>query len=385
LIDDATVARPGGRRTPIPDLLFTPARLHFTPRFPRFVPSGSPVAQPAGTVRPSNKSQERNAMQLTPIIAVHMTAALGALVTGPVALWARLGAVKRPRLHRAFGYAWVTLMVVTAVSAMFIRDFRLPNLAGFTPIHLLVPATLAGLFGAFRALFKGDIAGHKKLMQRLYMGACVTAGAFTLLPGRYLGNLVWHEWLGLASETTTHPQGAPAMNMISQVLSGTPTWVWALLAGLIALGVSQARDRSASLGRIALMPVAMTAFSIYGTVSTFSHSLMLSSVLMTWGVLAAVVFSIVGKGPAAGTYDPATRVFALPGSWVPMALILGIFATKYVANVALAIHPELVNDGAFSLTQAALYGVFTGLFTGRAARLVRMALMAHRTGVPAQA
>ena len=175
------------------------------------------------------------------------------------------------------------------------------------------------------------------------------------------------------------------MNMISQVLSGTPTWVWALLAGLIALGVSQARDRSASLGRIALMPVAMTAFSIYGTVSTFSHSLMLSSVLMTWGVLAAIVFSIVGKGQAAGAYDPATRMFQLPGSWVPMALILGIFATKYVANVALAMHPELVNDGTFSLTQAALYGVFTGLFTGRAARLVRMALMAHRTGVPAQA
>jgi uncharacterized membrane protein len=324
-------------------------------------------------------------MQLTPIIAVHMTAALAALVTGPVALWARLGAVKRPRLHRAFGYAWVTLMVVTAVSAMFIRDFRLPNLAGFTPIHLLVPATLAGLFGAFRALFKGDIAGHKKLMQRLYMGACVTAGAFTLLPGRYLGNLVWHDLLGLIPETQLNPQGAPAMNMISQILSGTPTWVWGLLAGLIALGVSQARDRSASLGRIALMPVAMTAFSIYGTVSTFSHSLMLSSVLMTWGVLAAIVFSIVGKGQAAGNYDAATRMFKLPGSWVPMALILGIFATKYVANVALAIHPELVNDGAFSLTQAALYGVFTGLFTGRAARLVRMALMAHRTGVPAQA
>ena len=87
-------------------------------------------------------------MQLTPIIAVHMTAALGALVTGPVALWARKGAKQRPRLHRAFGYAWVTLMIVTAVSAIFIRDTRLPNLSGFTPIHLLIPVTLLGLFGA---------------------------------------------------------------------------------------------------------------------------------------------------------------------------------------------------------------------------------------------
>jgi uncharacterized membrane protein len=130
-------------------------------------------------------------MQLTPLIAVHLTAALLAVVTGPVALWARKGGTQRPRLHRAFGYAWVTLMVVTAVSAIFIRDWQLPNLAGFTPIHLLVPVTLIGLFGAFWFLARGNINGHRKTMQRLYFGACVVAGGFTLLPGRYLGDLLW--------------------------------------------------------------------------------------------------------------------------------------------------------------------------------------------------
>jgi len=130
-------------------------------------------------------------MELTPLIAIHMTAALGALVTGPVALWARRGSRQRPKLHRAFGYAWVTLMLVTAVSAIFIRDTRLPNLAGFTPIHLLVPVTLAGLAGAFWFLARGNVAAHRKTMQGLYVGACIVAGAFTLLPGRYLGTLVW--------------------------------------------------------------------------------------------------------------------------------------------------------------------------------------------------
>jgi uncharacterized membrane protein len=136
-------------------------------------------------------------MQLTPLIAVHMTAALLAVATGPIALWARKGATQRPRLHRAFGYAWVTLMVVTAVSAIFIRDSQLPNLAGFTPIHLLVPVTLFGLFGAFWFLARGNINGHRKTMQRLYFGACVVAGGFTLLPGRYLGDLLWSQ-LGLS-------------------------------------------------------------------------------------------------------------------------------------------------------------------------------------------
>jgi uncharacterized membrane protein len=146
---------------------------------------------------PIDLPNRRPTMQLTPVIAIHLTAALGALVTGPVALWARKGAAQRPRLHRAFGYAWVTLMLATAISALFIRDFRLPNVAGYTPIHLLVPVTFFGLFGAFRFLAQRNIAGHRKTMQNLYFQACVGAGVFTLLPSRYLGQLVWGQWLGL--------------------------------------------------------------------------------------------------------------------------------------------------------------------------------------------
>ena len=136
-------------------------------------------------------------MQMTPVIAVHMTAALGALALGPVALWARKGREQRPKLHRAFGYAWVTLMIVTAVSAMFIRDFSLPNIAGYTPIHLLVPVVFVALFGAFWFLAKGNIRGHRITMQNVYIGACIVAGAFTLLPQRFLGQLIWGQWLGL--------------------------------------------------------------------------------------------------------------------------------------------------------------------------------------------
>jgi uncharacterized membrane protein len=131
------------------------------------------------------------------VIAVHMTAALLAVATGPVALWARRGRAQHPRLHRAFGYAWVTLMVVTAVSALFIRDFTLPNIAGYTPIHLLVPVVFASLFGAFWMLARRNVAGHRKVMQVLYFTACIVAGAFTLLPQRYLGQALWGA-LGLA-------------------------------------------------------------------------------------------------------------------------------------------------------------------------------------------
>lgn len=136
-------------------------------------------------------------MSLAPEVIIHMSAAIGALVTGPVALWARRGVAQHPRLHRAFGYAWVTLMVVAAVSALFIHGGGLPNIRGFSPIHLLVPVTLFGLVGAFWFLARGNIRGHRKVMTRLYFGAGVGAGLFALLPNRFLGQLVWGS-LGLA-------------------------------------------------------------------------------------------------------------------------------------------------------------------------------------------
>jgi uncharacterized membrane protein len=136
-------------------------------------------------------------MPLTPVIAIHLSAALAALAIGPVALWARRAGQPRAVLHRAAGYAWVTLMLMVAVTAVFIRDYRLPNIAGYTPIHLLVPVTLGSLALAFWHLRRGRIRSHRLTMIALYVSACIVTGALTLLPSRYLGQLVWGQWLGL--------------------------------------------------------------------------------------------------------------------------------------------------------------------------------------------
>ncbi len=313
-------------------------------------------------------------MDMSPLIAVHLTAALGAVAVGPVALWARRAGALRPQLHRAAGYAWVTLMLLTATSAIFIQDYQLPNIAGYTPIHLLIPVVYGMLFLAFWFLAKGNFTGHRRTMQGLYAGACVVAGAFTLLPGRLLGELIWVEWLGLLPPHV-HPISTPTQgpSVIAQILTNTPVWVWGLLAALLLLGFSQTRDRSASLTRIVLMPLGLGAFSLWGTVSAFGATV---SVLGSWVTATTLLLLIVTQLPlSAGTrYDHATRQFQLPGSWVPMALIMGIFMTKYIVGVNLMLHPELKNHANFSLAISTLYGVFSGIFAGRAVRLMRLAL-----------
>ena len=309
-------------------------------------------------------------MDMSPTIAIHISAALGAVASGPVALWARRSGAQRPRLHRAFGYAWVTLMLVAATSGIFIRDFRLPNINGFTLIHLLIPVVYSMLVLAFWFLARGNITGHRKTMQGLYVGACLVAGVFTLLPGRFLGNLVLGQWLGLISLSYQPPQRKP---MIAQILSNTPLWVWGLLAGLLVLGLSQTRSRSVGMARIALLPLGLGAFSLYGMVSAFGAA---PVVLGSWLAAGALLLLIVTQLPLPSDvrYDAANRQFQLPGSWVPMALIMGIFLTKYVVAVSLVLHPELKLHANFSLAIGTLYGVFSGVFSGRALRLVLLAL-----------
>jgi len=165
--------------------------------------------------------------------------------------------------------------------------------------------------------------------------------------------------------------------MLLQILSHTPIWVFALFAALLWLGLSQLVTRRLGLSRITLLAAGMAAFSLYGTVSAFAA---VPTALIAWLAGAAAVFLIVVNRPVpAGTgYDAASRRFTVPGSIVPLALMMGIFFTKYAVGVALGMHLAQANDVSFALTVSALYGAFSGVFAARAARLWRLALAQDR-------
>lgn len=163
--------------------------------------------------------------------------------------------------------------------------------------------------------------------------------------------------------------------MLGPVLKGTPPWVWGLLAALAVLGLSQVRWRSASLARVVALPVAMTALSLWGMLSAFGSSPLFGYVMLAWVAAAALAVVAIAALPAPRgvQYDIATRRFSLPGSWIPLLLILGIFLTRYVVGVELALQPSLARDGEYTLVVGTLYGMFSGIFIGRTVRLWRLA------------
>lgn len=124
-----------------------------------------------------------------PVVFFHLVTAFAALALGAVIMLRRKGTGS----HRGLGWAWALAMGSTAVASGFIRDSTLPNIAGFTPIHFFTLYVAVTLPLAIWFARRGRIPAHRKTMQGMFFGACVVAGLFTLLPGRFLGQLVWRQ------------------------------------------------------------------------------------------------------------------------------------------------------------------------------------------------
>ena len=127
------------------------------------------------------------------LVFVHLITALAALLIGLLVLLRRKGTPS----HRAWGWAWVALMGSTALASAFLRDHHLPNIAGITPIHAFTALVAVQLPRGIWHIRQGHVAAHRQTMRSLYIGGCVVAGIFTLLPGRFLGRLLG-QGLGLA-------------------------------------------------------------------------------------------------------------------------------------------------------------------------------------------
>jgi hypothetical protein len=71
-------------------------------------------------------------------------------------------------------------------------------------------------------------------------------------------------------------------------------------------------------------------------------------------------------------YDIELGKFYLPGSYVPLAMYLGIFAFKFMVGLMTGMHMPIVNEFIFVLVISAIYGLFSGVFLSSAWRLVQL-------------
>jgi uncharacterized membrane protein len=115
--------------------------------------------------------------QASMVIQIHLITALAALGFG-IVMWLR---PKGTASHKFIGRLFVAMMVITAISAYFIRS--LGN-GQFSWIHIFVPITLIGSFFIVNSIRKGDVKAHKKHVRNMFFAALLIPGAFSFMPGR---------------------------------------------------------------------------------------------------------------------------------------------------------------------------------------------------------
>ena len=121
-------------------------------------------------------------------VVLHVATVLPAIPLGGYLLLAPKGT----KNHKLLGKVWVMLMLLTALSACFIKyggglDFHV------SPIHIFVPMTFWASYKLVATARRGDMKGHKKEILSLYLGALMIPGIVSMaMPGRLMN--VWLFW-----------------------------------------------------------------------------------------------------------------------------------------------------------------------------------------------
>ena len=150
-----------------------------------------------------------------------------------------------------------------------------------------------------------------------------------------------------------------------EILGHTPPWVWTLLAALTALGLWQTRTQRLARARLVVLPAVMLALGLNASWASFTvHPALFAAWLGAF--LLATLVGRRWRAPAGTAWDAAAARLVVPGSWLPLALILVVFCLRYGISVGFVLNPGWRDALALLAGVSMLYGAVGGVFAGRA-------------------
>jgi hypothetical protein len=160
--------------------------------------------------------------------------------------------------------------------------------------------------------------------------------------------------------------------MLFEILKRTPSWVFILFFVLLAFGYYQSKDRVVNRNKVTILPAAMLVLSFYGVLSAFGST---PFALSSWlaGVAITACLGLKFVNPSGVSFATETRSFLVSGSWLPLALMMAIFFTKYAVGVILARKLPIAGELPFIGSISLIYGLLSGVFLARAVAILRTA------------
>jgi len=159
------------------------------------------------------------------------------------------------------------------------------------------------------------------------------------------------------------------MNLVWAILSGTPWWVFALLAVLVGVGVQQLKPRVLQVPRIAIVPA---VFLAWGLIALWTRATIAVGIIPTW-LVALAAGARLGWATARLDGLQADRqrgLIFLPSSAATLVAGLTVFAAKYALTVFGTMNPEW--RVATAVADMAVSGISAGYFLARVARTLNV-------------
>jgi hypothetical protein len=154
------------------------------------------------------------------------------------------------------------------------------------------------------------------------------------------------------------------------MIAHIPAWVFAVFALLLALGVWMSRPRAFSPIGTVVMAVVFPIYSLYGVISSFGIA---AVPVFSWAA-ALLVSILLGRrvfGPADLARVSGTTRVQVPGSWLPLGLMMGIFVVKFAIGFVHGSHSPVGGQAWFAPAVCFALGAFSGGFVSRALTIRR--------------
>lgn len=160
------------------------------------------------------------------------------------------------------------------------------------------------------------------------------------------------------------------MTNVVETIASTPWWVFVLFAYLVRLGFAARKPRYIPFRNLFFLPAIFVVISLFG----LSELIGFTEKNMGIWIAALLIGSVLGWLHFYFIKIKAVKNEAtlyLPGTWSLLIIILALFTSKYFFGFQLAIDPQLLQQEKYLIIWLSLYGLFTGLFFGRAMYAIR--------------
>ena len=155
------------------------------------------------------------------------------------------------------------------------------------------------------------------------------------------------------------------MNMLQQLASQTPIWVWLLLAFLVTRGIAAMKPAQTSLQKLAIVPGLFAVWGAWSISHRFGASLIAWSEWLA-GIATGAALAWLLLGRLKLTLDRSTGKLWRSADFSLLPLLLVTFLVKDGFGVAFTGSPTA--SAGFSAAYLLLTGGFTGVFVGKYCR-----------------